>query len=319
MQIIEDTNFGGRLGKALSTGLQGLAQAKLAHMQQEYARRYPLAQEDKLSKLLGGAGYAPEAASLIARLGTMNPAALPKILGALGAGGYGAEGAQPGIQPAEGNVAGAQQELAKPLNFAQAYAQGAQKKAAAKGSTVAEKKHYDELSHQLSNLNDIIKTSDDMLTDLKSGRVHAGIAPSILAKIAPTQLASWYSPESERFDKNGTHLVNAGVAQTVKGVASRYRVGLYEKEKPSLAHSPTVNEDILKRIKADAEEKKRKMLARYPELIEFEEEGAPPAIDLNQGSNEKANFPSASSMPGKYLNLGDMWFQSNGSDWVRVR
>jgi hypothetical protein len=130
-----------------------------------------------------------------------------------------------------------------------------------KPETAATVKHRDSLVAAYDNLDDIINTTSRMLKTLKNPQFEYGILPGLKGQFAPTQL-----PESsELFDKDAAHIVNL-TSENIKGVPSRHRVKLIEKEKPGLHHSLPVNEQILKRLNENAKTKKRELLTGHPEI-----------------------------------------------------
>jgi hypothetical protein len=137
-----------------------------------------------------------------------------------------------------------------------------------KERSAAQKVHDDAISSQFNNLDEIIDVIDGM-EDIVD-KIDTGPTVALKAAYAPKWLPNEYT---ESFDNGAARLVNL-TSEGVKGVASKYRVQNIQKEKPGVDHSINVNKQILKRIKKQAEEKKKSLLNNYPNLYTPQEREA---------------------------------------------
>lgn len=283
MQVIKDPSFGELFGKQLGTGLgsaiQGLAEQKVKALQKQH-----------FTQNLTQGGYDQNTASILAHLAEQNPQKFPEILAMLGAGSQ-----QQGDEEEMQNA---------PQNFAQSIAKGTKK-----GDKELDPKYFDILSSQKDNLTDMISTTDNMLKSLNKG-IKVGILPGYLSHIAPTLI----DKNSELFDKDAAHIINLQSAQ-IKGVPSRFRVQLIEKEKPGLRHSIPVNKQILTRLNREAKEKLKDLSRRYPQLSDEQEMQR---FQQPQQQNIFNELPDPAQFNGKRIRdkkTGQI-LMSNGVQWI---
>lgn len=173
-------------------------------------------------------------------------------------------------------------------------------------------KHEEAIYSQRENLKDFVDTTNRMLQTLGSKKVSVGVIPSLTASFAPTFLGN----ETELFDKDAAHIVNLASAD-IKGVPSRFRVQLIEKEKPGLKHSEKVNKQILERYKKQAEEKLSSLDKRYPDLAELDQRNENEPAALQELSSEGAQLPVGTVVEAsdgqQYRKTGP-----NPNDWENV-
>ena len=103
-----------------------------------------------------------------------------------------------------------------------------------------------------------------------------GLLASGTAAINPT----WLDQLTEQLDKDSSHLINLTSGE-IKGVPSKYRVALIEKEKPGVKHSPNVNRQILNRTIKSAEDKLKELQQSYP-FVKISQEELQPGEQLSQ-------------------------------------
>jgi len=130
-----------------------------------------------------------------------------------------------------------------------------------KPKSVAEQKHEDDIIQHKDRLVDTIQTANRMLQAIDKGASYGLIATGV-SSVAPSYL-DYLGEGTEQFDKDGNHLINLTSGE-IKGVPSKYRVSLVEKEKPGVKHSPSVNKQILKRTIKSAEQKLEALGKTYP-------------------------------------------------------
>jgi hypothetical protein len=204
-------------------------------------------------------------------------------------------------------------------NFAQDLSRGLRSKEEYKNGNKSsvKPKHYDALAKQKENLQDTIATVNDMLGSLDKGIKH-GLWASGLAHFTP----SWLDKNSEIFDKDSAHLINLQ-SQDIKGPASRFKLSLIEKEKPSLKHSPSVNRQILERYKKKAETNLANLDRQYPELSQVNsyENGSeqakslpPKAAKVIAKLNESE--PASDYEEESELKAGGFTFIVQNGEWV---
>jgi hypothetical protein len=191
--------------------------------------------------------------------------------------------------------------------FAQRIAQGAQAK---KQKTAAMEKQEAEIQAGANNLVDMIQTTDRILEALDKGASY-GFLASTTAKIAPSALDTLFSEYTEQLDKDADHLVNLASAD-LKGVPTKLRVQLLQKEKPGLQHSPAVNRQIAERINKQAKAKLGQMQQKYPYLSVDQEE-----INLGQqlGQGQAAKQEASAGLTQQELstNQGPVVQDDNGN------
>jgi hypothetical protein len=268
-----------RLSGGFAGGLKTILNQKVQDMQ-----RAPIRKE------LEALNVSPEAAAFISRLEPKDQLAAMQLYQG-GGGNAQAQGGQ-GVGSQYGNQFRGQQQ-----------GQAQQGNPFAKQRTPAQLKHEDALVSSQQNLQDIITTTQRMMDTLGSGKVSSGVIAGAAGHLAP----SWLGKESELFDKDAAHIVNLTSAD-IKGVPSRFRVQLIEKEKPGLKHSEAVNRQILERLNRDARNKLGTLGQRYPELGNFEEAqqqfpGQEAQIVDRQNQPQQEQFGEESPL-GKTARLG---------------
>lgn len=170
-----------------------------------------------------------------------------------------------------------------------------------KPPTVQEQKHHDQLISAKQNLEGIVNNTTRMIEALKSGRVSSGIIPSLTGQYAP----SFLNPETEAFDKDTAEFINLA-SQDLKGVPSRYRVALLEKEKPGLKHSTKVNLQLAERKRKEAIEKLKELSERYPDLFnkgKSEQQEAEPSLEFPDPKDFKEGDKLEDEQTGKKIIL----------------
>jgi hypothetical protein len=262
--------------------------------------------KESLSNLLQQGNYDPTTANILATLAQSDPKSVPKLLELLGQGGYGQAAGIP-----EGEIA-----PQSPQSFAGAIAQGARGKQVEKEKkrTPAELKHEDALVSAKQNLEAIVNTTDRMLNRLNRNDVYTGLLPSKIEQYSPDILGRYFSTDTEAFGKDAAGFINL-TSQDIKGVPSRYRVQLIEKEKPGLSHSIPVNRDILQRKKKEAQEKLKDLEIRYPDIFEKlrrEPESQQPSSQFFD------ELPDPAKYKGKRFRDKDtgIILKSNGIEWL---
>lgn len=260
--MIRDESSGALLGRSLGAGigqgLEGLIQNKLQEIQQS-----------KFSSLLQQNGYDEPTSQLLTQIQQQNPKQFAEILKILG----------PSQMPqAEGQQTAPQQGGLRNSIASSQVNQG------------IKTKHYDQLVDQRQNLEDIVTTSKRMLESLDKG-ISTGLVASAKGKFAPT----WLDENSELFDKESSHLVNLA-GKELKGPASKYRISLLEREKPSLSHSPKVNRQILERFIQKAESNLNDMTSRYPELSSFGVQQLDPVAQKINQQHDASQYPDGTEV-----------------------
>jgi len=289
--------IGTALGRPLNQGLDYLVQQKMDKMTRQKERQ-------GLVDLYKGVKYDEATANLLADLSLRDPGNIHKILSTLGAGGYGQEetpqSALQSLQPQQMGMP--QTQIAEKVQspFLKALNKGTQ---AEKGMSAAQEQHLDTIRTQRESLEDLVTTTDRMLQSLP--KTNVGVISHLKSKVAPT----WLDETTELFDKDAAHVVNL-TSQNIKGVPSKFRVQLIEKEKPGVSHSLKVNEQILKRLNKDAKRSLGSLDKQYPTLKELREpeeksEGLPPAAEFK---GKKARNKKTGQI-----------MQSNGQEWIEVQ
>lgn len=180
-----------------------------------------------------------------------------------------------------------------------------------------QEKKIDQLLPVVNTLEDILSTTRRMKENLKAGSATPNYLASIGAKIAPGTLLS---KGNELFDKDAAHLVNLKL-ENIKGIPTKIRILLQEREKPGLNHSKEVNEEILDRIEKETEQYQNKIYKQYPFMKEFASEDIEPAPKVEEvkpqvaaQSSEKLPDPSKFK-EGTIIKKGNVRKQKVNGQW----
>lgn len=354
MQIIDDTNVGGRLGSALGTGLNQLAQNKLAQVMKQYDMQYERSQYAKgLAPLLGNdtanflSNLNPEERKLalqnMSSLMQLNQPpeanAQPVGISALDSSGS----VQQGKQLPEGRQKLIEDIFTSPhekrerekLELKKQQIASADKLAAFK-ETKPERK---EILNEAKGAKDTLARLDRMSELSRKGKLDSPIYLELLKK-SGFDIPALTSPDSQEFRKLEVDFLRD--AKNIFGArVTNYEASQFLKAIPSLSQSKEGRERVIRNLKLINEgkllraETLREILKENKgtpplDLVEQIEERISPKIDkiLNefrhgiQAEVEKgmSDLPPASQFNGRKIrdNKTGKFLQSNGKEWVEV-
>ena len=322
------------LGNSLNDLLTGLTEKKTEEMNHKRQLKRQQEQRKHYGDIFQQAGYDPQTSQMLTALSEINPKAFGDILRSLGTGLEQPQqnknpmdqfhpevdktshllpqqqifGQKQDYQDAQDQASQVfpKQQQAQSLtpNFAQQLAKRSQQE---KPKSVAEQKHEDELVAHKDRLVDTIQTARRMQEAIDKGATYG-----LLATGTAAANPSWLDPLTEQLDKDSSHLINLTSGE-IKGVPSKYRVALIEKEKPGVKHSPNVNRQILNRTIKSAEDKLKELQKSYP-FVNISQEELQPGEQLSQFQSKKHKGYDAYEENGKYF----LWDKSK-NDYVQAK
>jgi hypothetical protein len=216
-----------------------------------------------------------------------------------------------------------QGELSPRERIAEYRKNAAQQQQEAKPLSAAQKKYNDSIVDASKNAEDILETAQRMLEyigeDPSKSKLQYGAIATLKSKINPTWLGE-EGPgyDSEDFDKDATHLINLESAK-LKGVPSKFRVQLIQKEKAGVEHTPKVNKRILQRYEKLASEKLRMLHADHPDIFKNDQSssgGNNTQVTAEDAENNPLEHPDFFQEGTRYEEDGVTYVLKNG-DWSK--
>lgn len=348
MQVIADTSAGGRLGAALGTGLQQLAQNKLEHVMKQYDKQSERAQYARgLAPILGqqGADFLSNLGPEERKYALQNIGALMQLTGQPGQSGAMGALSQP-QGPQEQQAPSEQARLIEDL-FTSPHERrekeklelkkqqlASQEKLAAFKETKPERK---EILNEAKAAKDTLARLDRMDELSKKGKLDSPIYLEFLKK-SGFDIPALTSPDSQEFRKLEVDFLRD--AKNIFGSrVTNYEASQFLKAIPSLSQSKEGRDRVIRNLKllnegklarADALKDILKENKGTPplDLAEQVEERVAPKIDkllseFRHGANVQKTFsdlPPASQFNGRKIRDKDTGkiLQSNGQEWLEV-